>query len=243
MAAKPAWKGVAMSDLNHAESPLETGNPQVAAPEIDELKVKPATPGATAMGEEDLLSLIQLARKRPEEVATLLKTKKEFVTVPIAKTPPKGLYYRVREGDDWHYTVQTYMMLPPDFGVGRKDYLLVNPILNDFVAAKGQIRSAVKPLGLAFVVNVNGEPSFWALNLGDSGPWGASARVIAEKLKTQWGMVCTGPSSYVLELPEGDLGEPSWPEGSPNDWLMKAFRGRIIDSEDHPEFNRLLGKL
>ena len=189
-----------------------------------------------------MASIILRARKLPEEVAALVTSKKEFVAVPIVKTPPKGKYVRVRDGDEWDFKSHAFLMLPADFGSDRREYLMVHPRLEEFVQSKRQLRSAMKLLGLAFVVDMHGCPAFWALNLGDSGNWGTSARMIAEELKHDWGMVCADKSAYVLERPEDDLGEPMWPEGSVEYWLSKAFTDHLIDSEDHPEIKKLLGK-
>jgi hypothetical protein len=218
------------------------GEPQAAAFDIETLKAKPVAPATAPVGNDGLLALITGARKDPKEVAALVTAKKEIVTISIEKKPAKGRYVRVRDGDGWDFSDQVFTMMQPEFQGTRKDYLLVHPSLEEFVNSKRQLRDAVRHFGLAFVVDIYGQPSYWAINLDDSSEWGASAREIAGKLKTEWGAVYPDHGRNVLEQPEGDLGEPSWPEGSPNEWLMKAFKDRIITSEDHPEFNKLLGK-
>jgi hypothetical protein len=190
---------------------------------------------------EDLASIIFRARKSPEEVAALMSSKKEYLTTPVGKAP-KEKYIRVRAGEEWDYRLHAYLMLPDSFGGGRRDFLLIHPDLEDFVESKRQLRKATKVFGLAFIVDAQGSPAFWVLNLSDTSDWGKSARVIVEELKEDWGMVCSDDGCYVLERPADDLGEPAWPDESPQEWLKKAFKDRIIDSEDHPEIKKLLGK-
>lgn len=193
-------------------------------------------------GPDDLASIIRRARKAPEEVAALVSMKKEHVAVSIMKPPTKGKYWRVRDGEGWSYQENSFLMLPPEFEGDRKDFLLVRPDLEEFVLSKPQLRAVVRTVGLAFMVDAHGGPAYWALNLGDSRNWGASARAIVAELTSAWGTVCSEAGRYVLVRPEDDLGEPIWPVGSPDDWLGRAFKDRIIDSKDHPEIKKLLGK-
>ena len=48
---------------------------------------------------------------------------------------------------------------------------------------------------------------------------------------------------YRIMKAKGDLGEPEWPSLSFNELLDVAFKDRVISSEDHPIFNKLLGRL
>ena len=48
---------------------------------------------------------------------------------------------------------------------------------------------------------------------------------------------------YRIMKAKGDLGEPEWPSLSLSELLDVAFKDRVISSEDHPIFNKLLGKL
>jgi len=202
-----------------------------------------STPAAEGAPEGDALTaMILRARKAPEDVAALIKTRKEILNIPILKTPAKTKYWRAREGEEWSYSHNSYLLLPPDFGGDRREFMLVAPALEEFVRSKKQLEKAVKLFGLAAIVDVHGSPAFWALNLADTGAWGTSARAIVEEMKTDWAMVCAETDRYVCVRPEDDLGEPTWPPGEPMDWLKKAFDGRIIDSEDHPEIKKLLGK-
>jgi len=53
--------------------------------------------------------------------------------------------------------------------------------------------------------------------------------------------VPNGRDGYAIELPERDLGDPSWPELSQSEWYDLAFKGRVIDSFDHEVLRELRG--
>jgi hypothetical protein len=47
---------------------------------------------------------------------------------------------------------------------------------------------------------------------------------------------------YHARLPEEYLGEPDWPDQSFSELLMTAYRGHMIDTENHPVFALVKGK-
>jgi hypothetical protein len=50
-------------------------------------------------------------------------------------------------------------------------------------------------------------------------------------------------SGYRVFSATGNLGEPEWPNTPFNELLDIAFKDRVIASEDHPVFNKLLGRI
>lgn len=190
----------------------------------------------------DLITMIRKARKAPEEVAALTAVRREEVVIPIMKPLKNGVYWRVRPEEEWHFSRHSLLLLQSDRDTARSDFMLISSNIAEFVHSKVQIRSAVRTFGLALAVNTFGSPAFWALNLNDPGAWGTSAREIAERLTGSWGMVIPDEGRYSMAVPEGDLGAPKWPDGSPDELLKIAFEGRFIASEDHPVFQKLLGK-
>jgi hypothetical protein len=48
---------------------------------------------------------------------------------------------------------------------------------------------------------------------------------------------------YRVMKAKGELGEPDWPPTPFNELLNVAFKDRVIDTEDHPVFNKLLGRI
>ena len=59
----------------------------------------------------------------------------------------------------------------------------------------------------------------------------------------QWTRITANMAIGAYEVFEavGQLPEPVWPDKSFGEILEIAFRGRIIDSADHPVVQRLLG--
>ena len=49
--------------------------------------------------------------------------------------------------------------------------------------------------------------------------------------------------AYRIWEARGDLPEPEWPEQSLRDLLSIAFKGRYIDSLDHPVLKHLRGEV
>jgi hypothetical protein len=48
---------------------------------------------------------------------------------------------------------------------------------------------------------------------------------------------------YDLMYAEGNLPDPKWPDMTWGDILMRAFKGRVIDSLDHPVCRKLRGEI
>ena len=76
-----------------------------------------------------------------------------------------------------------------------------------------------------------------------SDTWAESALKAAESAKTSWIRVQANmrAGSYDVGRALGNLPEPEWPRMSFEAMLELAFRGRVIDSTDHPLARRLLG--
>lgn len=193
------------------------------------------------MEPSDIRSLIHNARKSPDEMASHFAARKVHVSVPVFKSPPNDSYLLVRKDGDWHYSKNAYLLLPPLPRLGNREFQFLSPVFEDFVKSNKKLAKAFKMYGLAFLVNSDGSPGIWALNLGDKGTWGPSARQGAEFMSKSWGMVLSENDHYVVETPDGDLGEPKWPDGTPDDWLVKAFSDKVIDNENHPLIKKLLG--
>lgn len=75
--------------------------------------------------------------------------------------------------------------------------------------------------------------------------WQDTMLLAMERAKTKWVRVSADMSlgGYRIYEAEGDLSEPEWPDMSLSEMLEVAFKDRVIDSEDHPIFNKLLGRV
>ena len=73
--------------------------------------------------------------------------------------------------------------------------------------------------------------------------WQDSAQQACDLAKKTWVRLSADMSlgAYRVWAAEGDLSEPEWPTKPLNELLEIAFRGRVIESEDHPVVRRLRG--
>jgi hypothetical protein len=104
------------------------------------------------------------------------------------------------------------------------------------------------PVGLKWMllittVNQRGLCFLWPLALGDGGQisqrknmWHDTAREAAELAKREWVKIVSDMAAgcYRIFKAKGRLPDPVFPDKSMNDLMRLAFRGRIIDREDHP---------
>jgi hypothetical protein len=78
--------------------------------------------------------------------------------------------------------------------------------------------------------------------------WNQSAALACEQAKTQWLIAASrkgeGGESYKIKIAgdQDSFPEPKWPTQTLDELILTAFKGRLIDSEDHPGLLRLLGK-
>jgi len=75
--------------------------------------------------------------------------------------------------------------------------------------------------------------------------WQDTMLLAVERAKTKWVRVSADMALGAYRIFEalGDLSEPEWPKMTLNEMLEISFKGRVIDSEDHPIFNKLLGRI
>lgn len=78
-----------------------------------------------------------------------------------------------------------------------------------------------------------------------STPWHETARQAVQMAKTSWMRMSADMSlgAYRLYRAEGDLAEPKWPNKTFGEILEVAFKGKVIDNENHPVIQRLRGRI
>jgi hypothetical protein len=79
---------------------------------------------------------------------------------------------------------------------------------------------------------------------GRTNNWHQSAQTAAEYAMKGWVRVKANMSLGAYEIGEAaaDIPDPVWPDISFNDLLRIGFRGRVVDSLDHPVLKRLRGE-
>lgn len=187
---------------------------------------------------------ILAARKAPEEVAQLIATQTEQLSVSVYKRLPDGAFWRVRSGGEWDPQASEVLLLPRKDGGGGPEFLLVLPELEPLFQSDAKLRNLVRYHHLAFAVDSRGRVGWWAIPSRSENDWHVSARTAMRRLMAEWGMMKSdqGAKSYVLEKPTDNLGEPIWPVGSYEDWFVKGLADKLIDSPDHPVVRELQGR-
>ncbi len=105
-------------------------------------------------------------------------------------------------------------------------YLIRKPLIPLF-------GEAARPCTLRLCVNSQGSPFIWPLKHSMGGPsdsWAKSRFEVAQAAVTGWIAIEPGDGCYLIRHPERPdiFPTPAWPEGTPNDWLNKAFAGAIV---------------
>jgi hypothetical protein len=189
-------------------------------------------------------SKILAARKAPEEVAQLMATQTEQLSVPVYKRLPDGAFWRVRSGGEWDPHASELLLLPRKDGGLGPEFLLVLPELEPLFQSDAKLRNLVRYHHLAFVVDSRGRVGWWAVPSRSDNDWHVSSRTALRRLLDQWGMQKSdqGAKSYLIEKPADNLGAPAWPAGSYDDWFVKGLSDKVIDSPDHPVLRELQGR-
>jgi len=75
--------------------------------------------------------------------------------------------------------------------------------------------------------------------------WFETALEAAARAKSKWVRMAADMSlgGYRVYEAQGQLDEPEWPSQTFNELLEIAFKNKVIEGEDHPVFNKLLGRI
>ena len=171
-----------------------------------------------------------------QDFASQIGVKKVLTTVPVRK-PSKQEFVRVHPDEEWR--METAIIEIKD---EREVYLVAPELL-------GELSEFTTPVCLFTTINRQKVLMLWPVKLpgldGRSNPWHESALDAAKLAMDKWVRVSANMSLGAYEVFEArsDMPDPEWPESDTDlgSLLSVAFRGRIIDSLDHPIVNSLLG--
>ena len=101
---------------------------------------------------------------------------------------------------------------------------------------------------LYLTVNRSGSVTLWPVKLptgGAGNEWYNSALAGAELAKLHWIRIFADPGQkkYRIMKALGDFDAPQFPDKPLNELLEIAFKGRVIDSVDHPICRKLRGEV
>lgn len=168
----------------------------------------------------------------------VIGTRPVLVTAPVRK-PDKSWFVRVHPDPD--YGLETMLI---DLKADREMYLVDRSLWSALAC-----EPLLKPYRLVAALSRQGVNFLWPLRLpgpdGKLDTWSESALQAAEEAKANWVRVVANMSlgGYDVTAATGVLPEPVFPTGGFHELLKIAFRGKLIDSADHPVLRKLRGEL
>jgi hypothetical protein len=167
-----------------------------------------------------------------------LGVKKALITVPVRK-PDKVWFVRVHP--DEAYRLQTPVI---ELKEERETYLVAPSLWGDLV---GEV--TFSPRVIYTAVNRQGVAFLWPLRLpgrdGKIDDWSQSALEAAKRAEKNWVRVMPNMSlgAYDVFEASASLTEPQWPGQTFQELLKVGFKGRLIDSPEHPVLRKLRGEV
>lgn len=171
-----------------------------------------------------------------QDFGAIAGVKKALVTVPIRK-PNNQSYVRVHPEAGWRF--QAAILQLKDDG---ECYLVVPDLYRELV-------NEVRPKMLYTGVTRDGTVFLWPVNMpGEDGrldAWSESAHVAAEMAQNDWVRLVANRSVGAYDVMQAaNLAEqPMWPDKTFEQIVQIAFKGRVIDTVEHPILKRLRGEL
>jgi hypothetical protein len=158
-----------------------------------------------------------------------------LTTIPVRK-PNRQDFVRVHPDSAYRCGPVGVLELKED----RETFLVAPSMVNVLAGeyATVTLHTAITRQGVVFL---------WPVKLpapdGRQLAWHTSAAEAAEKAMDHWVRVSANMNlgAYDIALATATLPEPEWPTHTPEEILRIAFRGHMIDREDHPVVRRLRG--
>ena len=174
------------------------------------------------------------AMRLPANYSAGLGVKKVLNKVPVGK-PDRAKFFRVRDGEGWTFRVFIY----EDKAANEICIVLpfVQPLLGN-LARPAQLHAAIDRSDNPFLIPV--------ILPGEDGQWNSWHESLAQGVamaKDYWVRVVANKSinAYDINQATASLPDPLWPTTTMEELVKIAFRGKIIDSPDHPVIRALQG--
>jgi hypothetical protein len=168
--------------------------------------------------------------------ADSIGVKRALTNVPVRK-PNKQEFFRTHSGED--YSVQMAILHVKT----ENEFYAVAPDVAFSIPGETRV------VRLTTSITRQGNVFLWPIILpspdGREMAWHSSAREAAERSQSKWvRMVANmGGSYYDIWEADSTIAEPQWPDHTFQQLIKVAFgNGRLIDREDHPVLQQLLGR-
>jgi hypothetical protein len=201
-----------------------------------QLPEAPATPPTQEMPKAELdgFNMADFAIKLSQQPVNLSR---KIIQVPVKK-PNKQKFFRVVPGEQWEVTVPVLELKE------EAEYYLVRPEILPY------IQNEVKYVRLNLGYYLDGTTFLIPVPLPEANDqtkwnsWHRSLDEVTKNAQTQWIRAIPDKSinGYELMVASGDFVHPKLPtDMNLQDYVKLGFKGRIIDSPDHPVVKKLLG--
>lgn len=192
---------------------------------------------ATKVNPKDFFSDLQALRLSTSEGA--LAGPKEYLSrLPVGK-PSKQEFWRANPDEGMSLITNLF-----EDKENREFYIIAPSMLGEMMAL-----DVVTPVKLTPTISRQGVlrliPAKLPSDTGGSASWQDTLLLAVERAKTKWVRIGADMAlgAYRIWEAQGALSDPEWPDISLNQMLEIGFKDRIIDNEDHPIFNKLLGRI
>ncbi|HEX2573698.1 MAG TPA: hypothetical protein VH877_29375 [Polyangia bacterium] len=170
-----------------------------------------------------------------QDYAGILGGEKMLTHVPVGR-PNKQVWFRVNPDPNFVLDVNVLVL------DGDNEVYLVEP------AVAYQVPHEVVAKRLFVYVTTQGDLGIWTVKLPDADGkldgWNSSAMVAVDAAKKRWVRLVSNRNlgCYQPMFAKVNLADPNFGDRSFRDLLEIAFRGKVIDSPDHPVLRRLRGE-
>jgi hypothetical protein len=171
-----------------------------------------------------------------QDFEAMIGVRKEIITVPVRK-PDRQSFIQIHPDEDWRMPA-LILELKED----RDNYLVIPSLMESFP-------DEFVPKCLFTCQTKQGATFLWPIRMhrpdGRLDQWNESALHIVNEYAGRWIRVISNMDlgGYEVVSPTNDFPPPDWPEEGFQSLVKKAFRGKVIDTLDHPVIKRLRGDL
>lgn len=163
---------------------------------------------------------------------------KVLAKVPVQK-PDKAWFVRTHP-DAENYSLDALLLELKQ----ENELYLVLPKLRDSLLNE----RCVSVMRLRLAVNRQGDVFVWWLRLpgadGKANSWNESALEAADRASESWVRLSANQRVCAYDIALASISEdPRWPDKPFNDLLRIAFKGKVIETLDHPVLRRLRGEV
>jgi hypothetical protein len=164
---------------------------------------------------------------------------KVVTLIPVRK-PSKECWFRTHPRPEYWLSTPIIELKEK----GGETYLVLKALWNELAAEPTFVSKLLVP-----TITRQNDLFLWPIKLpgpdGNLDAWNESAMRAADLAKTKWVRLCSNKKFGLYNTfgAKAVIEEPVWPSMSLNEMVKIAFKGRVIESLDHPVIQQLRGEI